>query len=360
MTHSTEIKITKTQTSRLSQIDFDNLPFGKIFSDHMFIADYENGQWKNARIIPYQNISISPANATLHYAQSIFEGLKAHRNNQGDILVFRMDANARRMSKSAERMCMPSISEDFFINAIDTLISIDHQWVPKAETKGASLYIRPFMFANDPFIGIAPSKTYRFMVICSPSGSYYQRPVKVKIEKQFTRAVKGGVGASKTSGNYAASLYPAKLALAQGYDQLIWTDGQKHEFIEEAGTMNLMLVINDIIVTPPISDSILAGITRDSALILAKDMGLMIEERPIRVDEIIHAIKNNTLQEAFGIGTAATISHIQTIGYEGIDYELTPISQRTVANQLEKILTQIKYGEVKDKFGWIHKVDKSQ
>ncbi len=349
-----DIKVTKTEESGLAHVDFDNLLFGSVHSDHMFMADYEDGEWKNSRIIPFRDLRISPANATLHYAQSIFEGLKAHRNEHGDILLFRADANAGRMIKSADRMCMPAIPKEMFLKAIEKLVKIDREWVP--DRAGTSLYIRPFQFATDSFIGIRPSGSYTFSVITGPVGEYYSGPVRVKIEQHFTRASKGGVGAVKTSGNYAASLYPAKIAQEQGYHQLIWTDGISHEFIEESGTMNIMFVINDVLVTPPTSDSILSGITRDSALILARDWGIQVEERPITVTEIMKAIQDGSLSEAFGIGTAATISQIQTLGYEGTDYDLSPIENRTISNRLSDELTKIKLGEVEDKFGWIRKV----
>ena len=233
-------------------------------------------------------------------------------------------------------------------------MDLDRDWVPSAH--GTSLYIRPFQFADDPFIGVRPSETYKFLVITGPVGGYYSEPVKVKIETEFTRAAKGGVGAAKTAGNYAASLYPAKKANEQGYHQLVWTDGQNHEYIEESGTMNLMLVMNDTLVTPPTSDSILPGITRESALILARDWGLNVEERPIKVKELVDAIENGHLTEAFGIGTAATVSHIKTIGYEGIDYELSPVHERPISNRILDTITKIKHGEIDDEYGWIRKI----
>ncbi|MFK7951788.1 MAG: branched-chain amino acid aminotransferase [Ekhidna sp.] len=354
MTDTLDIQITPTQSSKLPQTDFNNLAFGKTFSDHMFVADYEDGEWKNLQIIPYQNLSISPANATLHYAQSIFEGLKAHKNDEGEILIFRPEENAKRLQRSAERMCMPPVPIELFMEGIDQLIKLDQDWVPSDE--GTSLYIRPFQFATDPFIGVRPSETYKFMILTGPVGGYYSEPVKVKIEKHFTRAVRGGVGRAKTAGNYAASLYPARQAQAQGYHQLVWTDGQDHEFIEESGTMNIMFVINGTLLTPPTSDSILDGITRQSALTLARDWGLNVEERPIRISEVIEAIEKGTLTEAFGIGTAATISHIRTIGYEEMDYELPAIETREISTRILDALTNIKLGKIEDKFGWIKKV----
>jgi branched-chain amino acid aminotransferase len=354
MTEALEIKITKTEESKLPHVDFDHLTFGQTYSDHMFIADFEDGEWKNSRILPYRDLRISPANASLHYAQSIFEGLKAYKNEKGEVLVFRPEDNAERMIRSAERMCMPAVPKELFLQAIDELVKLDKDWVPSSPN--TSLYIRPFQFAMDPFIGVRPSETYTFMIITGPVGGYYSEPVKVKIEEKFTRAVRGGVGAAKTAGNYAASLYPAKLAQNEGYHQLIWTDGQHHEYIEEAGTMNIMFVINDTLITPPTSDSILAGITRESALTLARDWGLKVEERPIKVSELVNAIEKGELSEAFGIGTAATISQISHIAHQGIDYELPPVDSRTISTRILDALNKIKNGDIEDKFGWIRRI----
>ncbi len=354
MTETLDIQVEKTSSSNLSSIDFDQLAFGKTFSDHMFVAEYKNGDWQDMRIEPYKEFTISPANATLHYGQSIFEGLKAYRNSNGEILLFRADANAQRLRRSAERMCMPPVPEELFLESIEQLVSLDSEWIPSKP--GTSLYIRPFQFADDPFIGVRASETYKFMVITGPVGGYYSEPVKVKIETNFTRAAKGGVGYAKTAGNYAASLYPAKKANEEGYHQLIWTDAKNHEYIEESGTMNLMVVINDTLLTPPTSESILPGITRESALILAKEWGIKVEERPIKVDEIIQAIERGTLSEAFGIGTAATVSHIKTIGHEGTDYELSPVTDRPISNRILDTLTKIKHGEEEDRYGWIRKI----
>ena len=332
----------------------NNPVFGLNYSDHMFMADFKDGEWKNSRIVPYGNLSISPANATLHYAQSIFEGLKAHRAANGDVLIFRPLENARRLAKSAIRMCMPPVSEEMFMESITELVKLDQQWVPSVE--GSALYIRPFQFAMDPYIGVRPSKDFAYMVITGPVGTYYSEPVKVKIEKHFTRAVAGGVGAAKTAGNYAASLYPAKLAQEKGYHQLVWTDGISHEFIEESGTMNIMFVIDGTLVTPKLNDSILPGITRDSALTLVRSWGMTVEERKVSVDEVISAASNGKMTEAFGIGTAATISQIRTIGYNDMDYELPAIETREISNRIGKELNDIKYGRAEDKFGWIHKI----
>jgi branched-chain amino acid aminotransferase len=350
MVKTFDISITQVQESRISELDFDHIEFAKIYSDHMFLADYRNGEWQNLRIQPYKNISLSPANPAIHYGQSIFEGLKAYKNDEGGVLVFRPTDNYHRMNESAERMVMPEIPEELFMEGLVELLKLDKAWVPSKE--GTALYIRPFMFATDEFIGVKPSDTFTFMIITSPVGAYYSHPVKVKIEKHYTRAVKGGTGYAKTAGNYAASLYPALLAQKDGYDQLIWTDGQTHEYVEESGTMNLMFIINDMLVTAPTGDTILRGITRDSVLKLAQSWGVPVEERPISVVELIAAIEDGSLKEAFGVGTAATIAHIATIANDGVDYELPGDERWEFSNRVLATLDGIKTGRIEDKFGW--------
>jgi len=349
MVNTLNIEVNKINKSRLSEMDFQNIEFAKQYSDHMFIADFDGKEWKNSRIIPYQNISLSPANPAIHYGQSIFEGLKAYKSTTGEVLVFRPERNFERMNISAARMMMPDLEEEIFMEGMRELVNLDRQWVPDVE--GTSLYIRPFMFATDEYIGVKPSKTFRFMIITCPVGAYYSQPVKVKIEEHYTRAVKGGTGYAKTAGNYAASLYPASLAQKAGYDQLLWTDGQSHKFIEESGTMNIMFVINDILITAPIGDTILDGITRDSVLELAHSWGMQVEVRPIEVEELIKAIENKTLQEAFGVGTAATIANIEVIGYRETDYTLD-LSKREVSGRMLEELNAIKTGLAEDRFKW--------
>ena len=300
MIETLDIRIDKISESRIKNADLDNPAFGKDYSDHMFIADYKNGEWTDMRIVPYENLSISPANTTLHYASTIFEGLKANKAENGDVLVFRPQANAKRMQISAERMCMPPVPEELFMGAMTQLLQLDRDWVPSAPN--TALYIRPFQLAMDPYIGIRPSETYQFLIITCPVGAYYAEPVKVKIETHYTRAAKGGVGFAKTGGNYAAALKPAVDAQKEGFNQLIWTDAESHEYVEESGTMNLMFAINDTLVTAPTGDTILKGITRDSVLQLAKDQGMKVEERRIKVTEVISAIKDGSMQEAFGAG----------------------------------------------------------
>lgn len=351
-TSTAEFATKQIEQSRINEVDFENIEFGKVYADHMFVADFRDGEWQDLRIEPYANLSISPANATLHYAQSIFEGLKAYKNEAGEILVFRPEDNAKRMVVSAERMCIPPIPEELFMSAMTELLRLDSEWVPNKP--GTSLYIRPVIFADDPYVGIRPSETYKFLIFTAPVGAYYSSPVNVKIETKYTRAVAGGVGYAKTAGNYAASLYPALLAQQEGYHQLIWTDGQNHEFIEEAGTMNLLFYINDTIVTAPTGDSILHGITRDSVLQICKDWGMKVEERKLSVKELVEHLEKGEVKEAFGAGTAATIAKIHKIGYEGKDYILP--EAKTLSEKLFETLDKIKLGEIEDTHGWVYKV----
>ena len=353
MVQTLDISVTQANTSKIDQVDFNNIQFGQVYSDHMFVADYADGQWSDLRIVPFAKLSFSPALAALHYGQSIFEGIKGYKSANGEAILFRADKNAARFNKSAERMCMPPIPEDIFINGIGELLKLDRDWIP--DRPGTALYIRPFMFAADEYIGVRPSETYTFIIFTGPVGGYYSKPVRVKIEKTFVRAAEGGTGYAKTAGNYAASLYPAQLAHQEGYDQLIWTDSKTHRYIEEAGTMNIMLVIDGTLVTPPASGTILDGVTRDSILTLARDWGMPVEERRVSVDEIMQAIESGTLQEAFGAGTAATVAHIAAIGHEGTDYELPPVEERKFSNNVLQALDDIKYGRVDAPHGWVMK-----
>lgn len=353
---ATGFKTTTITNSRLSEIDFDNIAFGREFSDHMFIADFKNGQWSEGEIMPYQPISFGPSMSALHYGQAIFEGMKAFRSEENgeDILLFRPCENARRFNKSAVRMCMPEVPEELFINALKELVDLDRAWVPKNE--GGSLYMRPFMFATDEFIGMKPSESYRFCIFTCPVGAYYAEPVRVKLERQYIRSAAGGTGAAKCAGNYAGSMYPARLAQEKGYHQLMWTDAKEHKYIEESGTMNLMFIINNRIITAPTSDTILPGITRKSILQLAREWGYQVEERYLAVDELVEALKIGTLQEAFGVGTAATIAHIALIHAEGTDFNLPAIEQREFSNRAKKELRNIQRGIVADKYGWIESI----
>lgn len=354
MVETMKIAVKRVNTSRITEVDFTNIPFGKIYTDHMFMADYRNGEWNNFRIIPYGYMPISPATPALHYGQSIFEGMKAYRGPDGEALVFRPQDNWKRMNISAERICMPEIPEELFMESLATLIDLDRGWIP--DTKGASLYIRPFMFSADEYIGIKPSESFTFMIILSPVGAYYSTPVKVRIETHYTRAAQGGTGYAKAGGNYGGAIYPAKLAQNKGYHQLLWTDAKTHEYIEESGTMNVMFVIDNVLVTPALSDSILAGITRDSVLQMARKWGMKTEERKVSVKEIIEGIESGKVTEVFGVGTAATIAPIELIGYNGKDYYLTPVEKREFSNKVLAELEGIKRGLKPDPFGWVVKM----
>jgi len=348
-THS--IKIQKTSQSKLESIDFQDLKFGRVFADHMFVMDFIDGKWQEPKILPFQNMSMSPAALVIHYGQSIFEGLKAFKNKDGRYGLFRPDLNIERMNKSAVRMCMPEIPENLFMEGLRELVRLDNQWIPTGEL--SSLYIRPVLFATDEYIGVKASEKYRFMIITAPVNAYYSKPVRVKIEREFTRAAKGGTGFAKTAGNYAGSLYPAKLANDQGYDQLLWTDAKEHEYIEESGTMNVMFLIDGKLITPKLSETILDGVTRRSVLQLAKDWGIPVEERRVSVSELQEAMENDTLEEAFGCGTAATIAHIEAIADGTKVFQLPDVESRKLSNRLMNYFTALKKFKVEDPHGWM-------
>ena len=348
-TFKTKTQLTKN--SRLPQVNWEQLPFGKLFSDHMFSMDYINGQWTNFTCSEYGNISLSPAISALHYGQSCFEGMKAHRNLSNDIVLFRPYENAKRFNHSNARMCMPEINEDLFVDAISELISIDNEWVPK--NSNHSLYIRPFIFATDPYIGIRPSDSYKFMIFTCPVGDYYNEPVSVKIETEFSRAVEGGTGSAKAAGNYAAALYPAMLASEQGFRQLIWTDAKEHKYIEEAGTMNVIFMIDNVLITPLSGDTILDGITKRCVIEIARDWGMEVQERKIEVKEILTALKNGKLTEAFGAGTAATIAPISNISLNDENFVIPASNPDHFHVKVLDYLAKYKRGEVEDKFNWL-------
>jgi branched-chain amino acid aminotransferase len=350
MNDTLDITITKAETSRLTVTDFSQLPFGKVFSDHMFIAEYDNGQWSNLQVLPYGPIPMSPAISALHYGQAIFEGMKGYRQANGKISVFRPEKNFERFNKSAARMSMPAIPKEIFMQGIAALIDIDEKWVPAQDDY--SLYIRPVMFATDPYLGVKPSDKYIFALLTTPTGPYYSKALKVKIETEYTRADDGGVGYAKTAGNYARSLYPFAEAQKEGFDQLIWTDAASHEYIEEAGTANLIFVINGKLVTPSVRSTVLDGVTRDTIIQLAKKAGIEVEERRISVKEIIEGIENGSLTDAFAAGTAATVTPIGVIGYQGKTYTLTDPATRTISAGIAKTLNDMRYGLIPDEFGW--------
>jgi branched-chain amino acid aminotransferase len=340
--------------SRIDEVDFDHLKFGAAFADHMFVVDYADGKWGQGEILPYGPWSFDPSMAALHYGQAIFEGQKAYRTPKGDIQIFRPLANFERFNQSAVRMSMPEIPEELFIGGMRQLIQLDSNWVPSSE--GSSLYIRPFMVATDEFLGVRTAENYRFAIICSPVGQYYSEPIRVKVEKEFSRVADGGIGNAKAAGNYAASLYPTKLAQQQGFHQLLWTDAATHSYFEESGTMNVMFLVGDTLITPSIGSTILKGVTRDSVLTLARERGVKVEERRISVEEILTALKNGTLKEAFGVGTAATIAPIALIQNDGVDYPLPSQEERPFAPSILKELTDIRTGQKPDRFGWMMRV----
>lgn len=350
-TSTLSFTVKKVEESRIHQIDWENLAFGKSFSDHMFIMEYADGEWKKGNIVPFEPIPMHPAMSAIHYGQSIFEGLKAYRNKDGRVSIFRPDMNAKRFAESAQRMCMPEVPSEIFLEAIRQLVAIDQNWV--TDKPGYSLYIRPFLFATDEFVGIKPAETYKFMVITSPVGAYYNEPVRVKIEEHYTRAAIGGVGRAKAAGNYGASLYPAKQCQLAGFHQLIWTDAVEHKYIEESGTMNVMFQIGGTLITPSEeSDTILRGITKRSVIEVAKKWGIPVEERKVSVEEIITAARNGSLEDAFGAGTAATIAQIAVIGYRDEMLTLPPLETRTISNKIKSYMDALKAGEVEDELGW--------
>lgn len=340
--------------SRIAELDFNNIEFGKNFADHMLVADYKDGAWQAPQIMPYGNMSLSPATSALHYGQSIFEGMKAYKSAEGDILLFRPFDNYRRLNISGERMCIPELPEEIFMQGLEQLLRLDAAWVPP--TPGCALYIRPFIFATDDFIGVRPSSNYRFMIFNCPVGAYYGQPVRVAIEPHYVRSVEGGAGYAKAAGNYGAALYPARKMQQKGYHQLIWTDAREHKYIEESGTMNVMFVIDDVLVTPAVSTTILSGITRDSVLQVARDKGIKVEERKVAVAEIVEAHKAGKLQDAFGTGTAATIAQIATIHYNGEDLDLPALEDRHVSNGIAEELDRIKTGQSADPHNWIYRI----
>lgn len=349
MTDTFEIQVTRTAASRLSQTDFSNLPFGKTFADHMFTADYRDGEWTNMQIVPFGPIPMSPAISALHYGQAFFEGLKAYRHADGKIAIFRPYKNAQRANRSAARLSMPDVPEELFVQSIAQLVDIDRDWVPA--DKGHSLYIRPHMFATDAALGVQPSATYKFCVLTGPTGPYFSKPLCVKIEEHYSRASEGGFGFAKAAGNYAGSLLPASEAKKEGFDQVIWTDAKDHTYIEELGAANIVFILDGTLVTPSTRDTILEGITRDTVLELARSWGIPVEERRVAVAEVMEGIVSGKLTEAFGVGTAATIAPIAEIGYRG---NLHAVGDGTmpVGKRILDTLNDLRYGLSNDDFGW--------
>ena len=349
---TSEFPVTKVTRSRISEVDPSNIQFGKIYSDHMLVAHYENGEWKQPEIMPFSNLSLSPATTFIHYGQAIFEGIKAYKDPQGNPIIFRPHDNWKRMNRSAERMALPAVPEEIFIDGIRQLVSLDRAWIPTSED--TSLYIRPFMFAVDEFIGVRPPEKFMFIIITSPAGPYYSKPVSIYVQDQYVRAFPGGIGYTKAAGNYGMSMYPTAQIKAMGYDQILWTDGFEHKYVQEIGTMNVFFKLGDKVITPDLSlGTILAGVTRDSVITLLREKGVTVEERRLSIDEIQAAYHAGQLKEAFGTGTAASIAPIKALTYHDETMELPALETWETANWLKKELADIRYGRKEDTHGWI-------
>ncbi len=350
------IKVTKVSESKLQNLDFDNIPFGRVFSDHMFIADYIDGKWTNIEIKPYQDMQISPANSALHYGQSIFEGMKATKTVDGNPVFLRPELHAERFANSAKRMCMQPVPTDLFLQAIHTLVDLDKAWIPPRE--GSALYLRPLLFAMDSFLGVRPSDSYRFMLITGPVGPYYAKPVRLLAQEEYIRAAVGGVGEAKTAGNYAASLLPATKAIDAGYDQVLWLDGIEKKYVQEVGTMNIFFNINGTLITPETDGAILKGITRKCVLELLDDTDISVEVRQIDINEIIEHHKNGNLLEVFGVGTAAVVSEVSHLSYRDSHLDIPNVGKdNNVAKMIKSMIEDLRTGKTEDKNGWLVPVD---
>ena len=353
LTSTHEIDIATVSESKINSVDFENLSFGTTFTDHMFVCDFKNGAWQKPQITPYQPFLLDPSAKVFHYGQAIFEGMKAYKDENDDVWLFRPDQNLERFNKSAVRMAMPEIEENIFMNGLHALIDLERNWCKKG--LGNTLYIRPFMIAIGSGVIAAPSTQYRFMIILSPAKSYYSGEVKVIIAEHYSRAANGGIGAAKAAGNYSAQFYPTKLANDKGFQQIIWTDDATHTKLEEAGTMNVFFRINDTLFTAPLSERILDGVTRKSLIEIAKRDGIKVEEKTVLVSELVDAAKNGTLKEVFGAGTAAVVNPIVGFSYKDVYYELPKI-ENSIAMQLKETITNIQYKLAEDTFGWTVKV----
>ncbi|MBM2814217.1 MAG: branched-chain amino acid aminotransferase [Ignavibacteria bacterium] len=353
------IPVTRTDKSRLGLVNWDKLSFGVYFSDHIFISDHDGKSWDNGKIVPYGPMPMEPSMCTLHYGQTIFEGLKAFRSVNGGVNLFRADKNAARLNHSGARVCIPEYDEKHLLEAMVELIKVDREFVPKK--RGHSLYIRPLAYGNGNFLGVHVSDIYRLIIMTSPVASYYPEglaPVKILVSSEYSRAVRGGLGSAKTAANYAASLLAGEKAKKLGYAQVLWLDAVTRDFIDEVGAMNIMFIIDDEIITPPLDHgTILDGVTRDSALTLAREWGMKVSERQITIDEVFDAHKHGTLQEVFGTGTAAVISPVGLLTYRGLDIEINQRQIGPIAQKLYDTISGIQYGEIEDKYGWIVNID---
>jgi len=343
------MKIERAQTSKIHGIDFNNLSFGQTFTDHMFVCDYIDGAWIDPRIIPYQPIQMDPSSSVLHYGQAVFEGMKAYKDDNDRVWLFRPEDNHARINKSAVRLAMPEFPKDLFMNGMNELVSMDSDWIKPGV--GNSLYVRPFIFANQAGVSASASNRYSFMIICAPVGTYYSGEINVLVSEKFSRAASGGVGYAKAAGNYAAAFYPTQLAQKEGYQQIIWTDASTHEYLEESGTMNVFFRIDDTLITAPTTDTILDGITRKSVIQIAKDAGISVEVRPVKVTEVIEAHKAGRLKEIFGAGTAVVVSPISGIGFQGQKHVL-PTIENSYAAMLKEKIVNIQYNKGEDPYQW--------
>lgn len=348
------IDITKVKESKVNTLDFDNIPLGTTFTDHMFICDYENGAWLNPRIVPMGLIPTHPAAMALHYGQAIFEGMKAYKNTNSEPMLFRPEQNAKRLNLSAERMGMPHFPEELFVEGLKELVNLEHNWIPPQD--GSALYLRPFMYADEPFIGMRAAKHYKFIIMASPAGPFFSKRIKLWAEKQFIRAAHGGTGEAKAAGNYAAAIRPTEFAKAKGYDQVLWLDAQEHKYIQEVGTMNIFFKLDGKFITPELDGSVLHGITRASVIDLLRSMNFNVVERKITLDEIREASQNGKLEEAFGTGTAVGIAYIQEIGLNGDTIHVS--DESPVGLKVNNTLNAIKTGKIKDEFSWMLKTRK--
>ena len=344
-----KLDIQKVATSRIHDVDFTNLVFGKTFTDHMFECDFKDGSWQTPTIKPYGPMMMSPAAKVFHYGQAVFEGMKAYKDDNDDVFLFRPNQNIERINKSSKRMAIPEFPVDVFMNALHTLVGMDKDWIQKGE--GNSLYLRPFAVATEVGVSASPSNEYKFMILMAPVQAYYKGAVKVLIAEKFSRSASGGVGAVKAAGNYGAQFYPTSLAQEKGFQQIIWTDSNEHKYLEEAGTMNVFFRINDTLITAPVSDRILDGVTRKSILEMAKFNGIQTQVRKLTVDELMEAEKQGSLKEIFGAGTAAVVSLISHFGYKDKVYELPKVGD-SYASSFKKQLMDLQYNKSQDPFGW--------
>ena len=353
MIPTNEIDLVKASSSKINDVDFNNLQFGRIFTDHMLVCNYKNGKWQKPKIIPYQPMTLEPSARVLHYGQAIFEGMKAYKDDDGKIFMFRPDQNFARLNKSATRLAMPEFPENYFINGLETLIKLEAEWIKPG--KGNSLYLRPFIVATEPAIAASPAEEYSFMIICSPAKAYYTDPVRVLFAEKYSRSADGGVGFAKAAGNYAAQFYPTRLAQEKGFQQIIWTDASSHDYLEEAGTMNIFFRIGNKLITAPNNDRILDGVTRKSIIQIAEDLGIDCEVRRVSVSEIKAAAKDGSLKEVFGAGTAAVVSPVSAFSHAEEVFEISG-SEDSYASIFKDHLLNIQHNISEDKHGWRHEV----